>query len=114
MVKRLCAISLVILAALPFTAPFASFTLSDLRSASAPHATAFCPELTTTDGYVEANALASNVCVQRDSRLLLLRLVTVESPNGLIVAPCFPSLLYWTAPTESPHNVRSLTTALRI
>ena len=112
--NRICAISLVILSALPFTAPFAAITLADFRGAAPLHACAVGPDLESHEGHAEEGLLASSVSAQRNDVARLLRPVTGELPGRISVSVSRSLPLSGFVPARSRYDVRTLATVLRV
>ena len=118
MVKRLCALGLAILAALPFTAPFATLHLSDF--AGDGHAQNVIETITapTASGAQDDDAddvAASDAYFQRTHPVGLRGLALVVTPvAGDTFTPVTSIFAIPVASRPSPHDVLALTAILRL
>jgi hypothetical protein len=110
---RLCALSLVVLATLPFTAPFAALNWSDFLSSGRTHQV-----VATVDVPVASNAqddaAASDACVQRVHSFRSCELALVASPVAGDPLTSTVAELSHLEPPPSARGACALVTILRV
>jgi hypothetical protein len=117
-VTPLCAVWLVVLAALPFTAPFASLDAADLFGGGDAHTTATRVAAPTSTPAQDNNdtddVAASEAAFQRVHPTALCGLVPVASPEAVCSPPSVEGTLAIAPATSLLHDASDLLLALRL
>ena len=115
---RLCALSLVVLAAVPFTAPFAALNWSDFVGSGRARqivTTVGAPAASTAqDDDADDDAAASDACVQRAHSFRFCELAPVTSPAAGGPPASAVSILSHLGPLPSVRDASALVTVLRL
>jgi hypothetical protein len=114
---RLSALSLVVLAAVPFTAPFAALDWSDFVASGHTRqtvSTVGTPVASSAQDDDADDAAASDACVQRADSFRFCELAPVTSPVASVPPALAVSTLSHLRPSLSARGPSALVTVLRL